>query len=264
MKIRKALRRWLGSAQFLKNESELRKIVSLICTVKHGAKCLKKEIRTGDQHVWLISPPLRRKNSSECIRKMHSTRRKICLNWTTMRSILQHAWGLSFRIAEMGRAQKTATKDAMDALIRQTPQGQGINVRHLQAILAADSKSTGVQWFLKDKLSALVQNAYSPSDVPWNFNTESRVEYLVNELRQYYDFLSPAERGVKQAMTALTSRKEAPDPMKTRAAVNLLAAVKKRNLAQHVSDNAATPGMDKLSKDAAKQIQTTNRLFLRL
>ena len=185
-------------------------------------------------------------------------------NCNAARSILQHAWGLNFRIAEMGRAQKMATTEALQALIRLTPAGEGVNVADLRALLAVDSKSTGVQWFLKEKLSALVHNTYSPSDVPWNFNTESRITYLVKELRQHYDFLTPLERGVRQPMTTLTSRSEAPDPMQTRAARQLMTVAKQRNSAQKVTESTNATGMDKLSKEAAKQIQNTSKLFLRL
>ena len=185
-------------------------------------------------------------------------------NCSAVRSILQHAWGLNFRISEMGRAQKRATTDALEALIKHTPQGEGVNVDTLKAIMAVDSKSTGVQWYLKEKLSAIVHNAYSPSDVPWNFNTESRVKYLVTELRQYYDFLSPVERGTQQTMTDFSHRSEVKDPMTTRSARRLMKETKQRNSVNKISDTTGAADMDTLSKDAAKQIQHAPRLFLRL
>ena len=179
-----------------------------------------------------------------------------------VRSILRHAWGLNFRLQELQRTQYDTTRQALENLVNYTDPSTPICRESLKAIIAQDNKAMGVQWYLMETIADLVEGCYSPPDNRWNKNTTSRVEFLISDLREKYDFLTPRERYIKRKGFGNDTREYIP-PMDRDVAKRCSKRIKQQNAELKISESGEEKGLDKIAKEASKALQQSEH-FLRI
>ena len=174
-----------------------------------------------------------------------------------VRRVLQHCWGLQFRLAEMQRVQWTFTQSLLSRLL-EVPVKTETWREKLEAILDSDKRSTGVSWFIQERIGELIEQAYNPTHTAWNDNSNSRVDFLIGQLRESWDFLTPRERNER---LCTFTKKEHKDPLKTPRAEFVRKLTQKDNVTRKVSESGKETDQDQLAKEAIKTLSTAH--FLR-
>ena len=171
-------------------------------------------------------------------------------NCKGVRQVLQHCWGLQFRLAEMQRAQWSLTQKALSDLLSLPDEAVGDWRERLGDILDVDKSSTGVAWYTQERISELVEQSYCPQGVDWNKNTDSRVDFLTGQLRHTWDFMTKKERSVRKN----TFQKNPVDPLTSELHTKLRNLTRKENVTAKVSDTAKETECDALVKGVSKSL----------